>query len=119
MTVTSQNLLMRVNYTKILLLSFLAIVVGLGFAGFLLPKIIRLGMRMVKFIYFHKAIHLYLRLCLKKSATSCNTWNNDTFNVREDSISVGFQAIYIQYHQQGRSNGRSKTHTTTNWTILL
>lgn len=44
--VTTKNVFINVNFKKILILSFLAIVFGIGFAGFLMPKIIRLAMRL-------------------------------------------------------------------------
>lgn len=46
MMVPAPGLLQQVNYKKILVLSFLSIVFGIGFAGFLMPKIIRMAMRM-------------------------------------------------------------------------
>lgn len=46
MQVASQNVFGQVNYKKVLVLSFLSIVFGFGFAGFLMPKIIRMVMRM-------------------------------------------------------------------------
>ena len=42
-----QNSLVRMNYVKILLLSFGALAFGVLFAGFLMPKIIRMAMKMV------------------------------------------------------------------------
>ena len=42
-----QNSLVRMNYVKILLLSFGALIFGVLFAGFLMPKIIRTAMKMV------------------------------------------------------------------------
>lgn len=42
-----QHLFTRVSYIKIFAFSFIALVIGFGFAGFLMPKIIRMVMRMV------------------------------------------------------------------------
>lgn len=42
------NIFTSISYVKVLALSVLMIVFGIGFAGFLLPKIIRQVMRMVK-----------------------------------------------------------------------
>lgn len=46
MLVKIKNLLIRVNYKKTLVFSFLAIVFGLGFAGYLMPKVFRLVLRL-------------------------------------------------------------------------
>lgn len=40
-----QNWFARVNYVKLLLFSFMAVVVGFGFFGYLFPKLIRIAMR--------------------------------------------------------------------------
>lgn len=46
MMLPAQNVFIQVNYKKVLVFSFLAIVFGFGFAGFLMPKIIRFAMRL-------------------------------------------------------------------------
>lgn len=46
------GILKRVSYQKVLMFSFLAIVAGFGVAGFLLPKVVRLAMKMVRKINF-------------------------------------------------------------------
>lgn len=43
-----QSSLLRLNYVKILLLSFGALLFGVLFAGVLMPKIIRMAMKMVR-----------------------------------------------------------------------
>lgn len=48
MMIKSANIFTSISYKKVLALSVLMIVSGIGFAGILLPKIIRQVMRMVK-----------------------------------------------------------------------
>lgn len=53
------------------------------------------------------------------SATSSNTGNNDTCNVRRGAVSIGFQTVFVQRYQQRGGHGRRKAHFTTNRTILF
>lgn len=48
MRLKSANIFTAISYKKMLALSVLMIIFGIGFGGFLLPKIIRQAMRMVK-----------------------------------------------------------------------
>lgn len=42
----TKNFLFQVNFKKIFILSFVAMVFGVGFAGFLMPKVFRMVLKM-------------------------------------------------------------------------
>lgn len=77
MRMKSGNIFMTTSYQKVLKYSLLAIAFGVGFAGILMPKIIRQAVKMVREYDFLKSpsnqsIHVPFNL-----ATSDNTRHDD------------------------------------------
>lgn len=60
------NIFTSISYGKVLALSVLMIVLGIGFGGLLLPKIIRQAMRMVKTAFVSNS-SIDFRISIKRS----------------------------------------------------
>lgn len=119
MMIKSNNVFLHISYKKVLALSLLAVIFGIGFAGFLMPTIIRQAMRMASFSdfnHFHESCKLLFNLI---AATTCNTWNDDSFNVCKSPISDQFSNLHIEHNESGRSNSRRKAEIRRAWSILF
>lgn len=80
---TSANIFKRVSYVRIFVFSFLSIIVGVVFAGFLMPRIIRFAMKSVRMIQFLQRCifsHFFQKnyIVWLNVATSTDSRNSDT-----------------------------------------
>lgn len=113
MLAASQAFLTQLNYSKILLMSGLAIFMGLGFAGFLLPKIVRLGMRMVRnfvYMYFEMFIQLtkYANTIYQQLRVTPGTMSRKMFEVVPFPLDYRLFVLNVTNKDEVMAGGKPK-----------